>query len=83
MLQEVGRRVPGQAQFREDRHLCAAIPNNDYAEILVTGTDQIRGLRQDPQQGPVIDGYVTTPDEPGLGPQPDWEALARRAVLVV
>lgn len=66
-----------------DRHLCAAIPNNDYAEILVIDTEQIAGLRTDTQQGPVVDGYVTTPDTPGLGPQPDWEALARQAVLVI
>jgi len=66
-----------------DRHLCAAIPNNDYAEILVINTEQIKGLKNDPAQGPVIDGYVTTPDTPGLGPQPDWAELERQAVLIV
>ena len=66
-----------------DRHLCAAIPNNDYAEILVIDREQIEGLKSDSRRGPVVDGYVTTPDEPGLGPQPDWEELEKRAVLVV
>lgn len=31
----------------------------------------------------VIDGYMTASDEPGLGPQPDWEEIERSAVLVV
>jgi L-alanine-DL-glutamate epimerase-like enolase superfamily enzyme len=31
-----------------DPTLCAAIPNNDYAEILVINTEQIRGLKNDP-----------------------------------
>jgi len=66
-----------------DRHLCAAIPNNDYAEILVVDSEQIKGLTSDTRSGPVVDGYVTTPDEPGLGQQPDWEELEKRAVLVV
>ena len=62
--------------------LCAAIPNNDYAEILVIDTDQIKGLKKDPVH-PVVDGYVTTSDEPGLGSTPDWKELERRATLVV
>ena len=49
-----------------DRHLCAAIPNNDYAEILVIDSEQIKGLKD---LGPrsVIDGYMLASDEPGLG----------------
>jgi L-alanine-DL-glutamate epimerase-like enolase superfamily enzyme len=65
-----------------DPTLCAAIPNNDYAEILVIDSDQIRGLKKDPVH-PVIDGYVTTSDEPGLGTTPDWKELQRQATLVV
>ena len=63
-------------------HLCAALPNNDYYEQLVINSEQIKGLRD---QGPfsIIDGYLTVPDEPGLGPQPDWEEIKDRAVLVV
>ena len=46
-------------------------------------SEQIKGLPTDKQSGSVIDGYVTTPDEPGLGEQPDWEELEKRAVLIV
>jgi len=66
-----------------DPHLCAAIPNNDYAEILVIDSEQIKALPTSLSHGPVVDGYVTTSDEPGLGPQPDWAELEKRAVLVV
>lgn len=62
--------------------ICAAIPNNDYYEELVINTEQIKGLRN---KGPlsVVDGYVTAPEDPGVGPQPDWERVEREAVLIV
>ena len=62
--------------------LCAAIPNNDYYEQLVINTEQIHGLSD---MGPlsVVDGYVTVPEAPGAGPQPDWDEVEKRAVLVV
>ena len=43
---------------------------------------QIAGLKD---RGPmsVIDGYMVASDEPGLGPQPDWEEIERNAVLIV
>ena len=62
--------------------ICAAIPNNDYFEALVINTEQIRGLKN---SGPlsVVDGYVTAPEDPGVGPQPDWDQVEREAVLIV
>ncbi|MFH1086554.1 MAG: enolase C-terminal domain-like protein [Chloroflexota bacterium] len=62
--------------------LAAAIRNNDYYEQLVIDSEQIRGLKD---SGPlsVVDGYVTAPEEPGAGPQPDWAAVEQRAVLAV
>jgi L-alanine-DL-glutamate epimerase-like enolase superfamily enzyme len=64
-----------------DVQLSAAVPNNDYVEVLVIDTEQIKGLKN---IGPmsVIDGYMTASEEPGLGPQPDWEEIERNAVLV-
>jgi len=63
-------------------HLCAAIPNNDYYEQLVIDTEQIKGLKN---SGPlsVVGGYITVPDEPGIGPQPDWAEVERKAIMVV
>ncbi len=46
-------------------------------------SEQIKGLPKDSSRGPVVDGYVTTPDDPGLGKQPDWEELEKRVVLIV
>lgn len=62
--------------------LCAAIPNNDYYEQLVVDSEQIRGLKD---MGPlsIVDGYVTAPDTPGVGPQPDWDQVEKTAVLTV
>ena len=63
-------------------HLCAAIPNNDYYEQLVINTEQIKGLASQPEL-PVIDGYITAPDEPGIAPHPDWSEIEAKAVQVV
>ncbi|MFP3896449.1 MAG: enolase C-terminal domain-like protein [Anaerolineales bacterium] len=63
-------------------HLCAAIPNNDYYEQLVIDSEQIKGLKDDGSLS-LVDGYVTVPDEPGMGPQPDWEEIEERAILIV
>jgi L-alanine-DL-glutamate epimerase-like enolase superfamily enzyme len=65
-----------------DVQLSAAVPNNDYVEVLVIDMEQIKGLK-DQGANSVIDGYMVASDEPGLGPQPDWEAIARDAVAVV
>jgi len=67
-----------------DPHLCAAVPNNDYCEILVINTEQIKELKVTGAGQPrVVDGYITVSDEPGTGPQPDWAEIERKAVLVV
>jgi len=62
--------------------LCAAIPNNNYYEQLVINTEQIKGLKD---CGPlsIVDGYLTVPDTPGAGPQPDWDEVECQAVLTV
>ena len=65
-----------------DVQLSAAVPNNDYVEVLVINTEQIKGLK-DKGDKSVIDGYMTASDAPGLGAQPDWEEIERNAILVV
>lgn len=61
--------------------LCAAIPNNDYYEQLVISSEQIQGLKG---PGPLaIDGgFLTVPEAPGLGLEPDWAALERNALAI-
>jgi L-alanine-DL-glutamate epimerase-like enolase superfamily enzyme len=65
-----------------DVQLSAAVPNNDYVEVIVINSEQIAGLKD---RGPmsVIDGYMTASDEPGLGPRPDWEEIERNAIITV
>ena len=63
-------------------HLCAAIPNNDFYEQLVLSTEHIAGLRYQTEL-PVIDGYITVPDAPGLGLDVDWATLERTALAVI
>jgi hypothetical protein len=65
-----------------DVQLSAAVPNNDYVEVLVIDEQQIAGLK-DRGATSVIDGYMTASDEPGLGPQPDWAEIERNAVWVL
>jgi len=63
-------------------HLGAAIPNNDFYEQLVLSTEQIRGLRKQ-NELPIIDGFITVPEIPGLGLDIDWSALEKSAVAIV
>jgi len=65
-----------------DVQLSAGVPNNDYVEVLVIDTEQIKGLKSLGANS-VIDGYMTASSEPGLGSQPDWDAIERNAVLVI
>jgi L-alanine-DL-glutamate epimerase-like enolase superfamily enzyme len=65
-----------------DVQLSAAVPNNDYVEVLVIDTEQIQGLK-DLGPNSVIDGYMLASDEPGLGGVPNWEKIEREATLVV
>jgi L-alanine-DL-glutamate epimerase-like enolase superfamily enzyme len=63
-------------------NICAAIPNNDFYEQLVMSSEQIKGLRQR-RELPIIDGFITAPDAPGLGLDVDWKALERTALAIV
>ena len=65
-----------------DVQLSAGVPNNDYVEVLVVNSEQIAGLKDQGDMS-VIDGYMYASDEPGLGPQPDWKEIERKAVLIV
>lgn len=65
-----------------DVQLSAAVPNNDYVEVLVIDTEQIKGLK-DLGPNSVIDGYMLASDEPGLSAQFNWEEIEREAILVV
>jgi L-alanine-DL-glutamate epimerase-like enolase superfamily enzyme len=82
LAESFGMRAQVHGSGYANLHLCAAIPNNDYYEILVINSDQIKGLKTITEL-PIIDGYVTAPDKPGIQPHPDWNALAKQAVLVV
>jgi L-alanine-DL-glutamate epimerase-like enolase superfamily enzyme len=63
-------------------HICGAIPNNDFYDQLVISTEQINELRRMPELL-IVDGYLTVPEEPGLGPQTDWDRLERTALAIV
>ena len=82
LAESFGMRAQVHGGGYANAHLCAAIPNNDYYEELVISTEQIRGLCSKPEL-PIVDGFLTVPDEPGLAPHPDWAEVERRAVLVV
>lgn len=77
-----GMRAQVHGMGWHNAQLCAAIRNNDYYEQLVIGTEQIKDLKK---MGPlsIVEGYLTVPDEPGAGPQPDWKEIETKAVLVV
>jgi L-alanine-DL-glutamate epimerase-like enolase superfamily enzyme len=63
-------------------HLGAAIPNNDFYEQLVFSTEHIKGLRKQ-NELPIIDGFITVPETPGLGLDVDWAALEKTALAVI
>jgi L-alanine-DL-glutamate epimerase-like enolase superfamily enzyme len=63
-------------------HVCAAIPNNDFYEQLVMSSEQIKELRKRPEL-PIIDGYITVSNEPGIGPRIDWSAMEKVAIQIV
>jgi L-alanine-DL-glutamate epimerase-like enolase superfamily enzyme len=63
-------------------HLAAAIPNNDFYEQLVFSTEHIKRLRK-LNELPIIDGFITAPETPGLGLDIDWAALEKTALAVV
>jgi L-alanine-DL-glutamate epimerase-like enolase superfamily enzyme len=63
-------------------HIAAAIPNNDFYEQLVFSSDHIKSLNQLPEL-PIVDGYISVPEAPGLGLDVDWTALEKTAVAIV
>ena len=65
-----------------DAQLCGAIPNNDFYEQLVISTEQIRGLKNQPEL-PIVGGYLQIPDEPGLSAEMDWPAVEKSAIGIV
>lgn len=82
LAESFGMRAQVHGGGPPNAHLCAAIPNNDYYEVLVINAKQIKGLKKE-KTLPVIDGYVTVPNTPGLFEQPDWKAIEKQAVLTV
>ena len=63
-------------------HLGAAIPNNDFYEQLVFSTEHIKRLRKQ-NELPIVDGFITAPETPGLGLDVDRAALDKTALAVV
>jgi L-alanine-DL-glutamate epimerase-like enolase superfamily enzyme len=82
LAESFGMRAQVHGQGYANLHLCAAIPNNDYYEELIKTSEQIGGLAQRTDI-PIVDGYVTAPDTPGIAPHPDWTAIEAKAVQVV
>jgi L-alanine-DL-glutamate epimerase-like enolase superfamily enzyme len=79
MAESFGMRAQVHGGGWANAQLCAAIPNNDYYEELVVNSEQIKQIKS---QGPlsIVDGYLKVPEEPGMGPQPDWAEVEKRAV---
>lgn len=63
-------------------HLCAAIPNNDFYEQLVYSSEHIKSL-SGRSELPIVDGFITVPDTPGIGLDIDWATLEKTALAVV
>ena len=53
-------------------HLCGAIANNSYLELLVPTEQFAFGLQQ---PLPVKKGFATLPQSPGLGIELDWDLI--------
>jgi L-alanine-DL-glutamate epimerase-like enolase superfamily enzyme len=77
-----GMRAQVHGMGHAQAQLCGAIPNNDFYEQLVVTARQIRGLAR---LGPLAieGGFLTVPEAPGLGLEPDWTEIERRAIAVV
>lgn len=76
-----GMRAQVHGMGHAQAQLCGAISNNDFYEQLVVSTRQIAGLMD---LGPLAieGGFLTVPESPGLGPEPDWTEIERRALAV-
>jgi L-alanine-DL-glutamate epimerase-like enolase superfamily enzyme len=82
LAESCGMRAQVHGGGWHNAQLCAAIPNNDYYEQIVMDGEHIKRLKD---SGPlsIVDGYLTVPETPGAGPQPDWEEVKARAALIV
>ena len=80
LAESFGMRAQVHGGGYENAHICAAIPNNDYYEELVIDGQQIKGLTRKAEL-PVVDGYITAPDAPGIGLEPNWLQIERDAVM--
>jgi L-alanine-DL-glutamate epimerase-like enolase superfamily enzyme len=63
-------------------HLCCAIPNTRYYEVLVIN-DPKAERNEHGELGIDNDGYVHIPQRPGIGWQIDVGELAKEAVMTV
>lgn len=61
-------------------HLCAAIRNCSYLELLAPVEDFAFGLTRGL---PIQNGLATLPDEPGLGRKLDWDLIGNSTMLVL
>ena len=61
-------------------HVCAAVPNNSYFELL-TPVDQFAFGLKEPI--PITDGIATLPEGPGLGIEFDWDLIDRATYKVL
>lgn len=64
-----------------EAQLAAAIPNNDFYEQIIYDRNHVHNLGD--AVVPVVDGCISVGDEPGLGPEPDWDWLEKNAVAVI
>lgn len=58
-------------------HLCAAIRNCTYMELLAPVADFSFGLTK---ELPIVNGIATLPEEPGLGRSLDWDLIENTTV---
>ena len=63
-------------------HLAAAIPTTTSTSNWCYSTEHIKGLRKQ-YELPMVDGFITAPETPGLGLDVDWAALEKTALAVV
>jgi len=59
-------------------HLCAAIRNCSYLELLCPVQDFAFGLRG---ALPIVDGVARLPQTPGLGTELDWDLIENATLL--
>ena len=61
---------------------CAAIPNNDFYEQLVL-FDRPHPVLALGAELPIVDGFITVPNAPGMGLDLDWATLEKTALAIV